>query len=551
MADDPAPPSSKPSVDAEPNESKVPGSVPEDEFEPFEPNKPLLPAGTDAVVRAVDWRGALPFTHIFQGFRIAKQGSMILLALVAVLLLYLTGQALDAAWRVVPWTERPVAGSVELYAATVLLPEAPDYHQAVATERERLEQNVERRRATLAAARDVDPAGIDLGDIKDDILAERAAAIAAARELGEDADAAAAVRSAYENASEEWAQVRAVEGVGPFMAFLEFETNQLNAAVVALLLDWSVWGALSALGAMLLIGPAWAITQYPVFFLLYFLISLAILAICGGAMTRIAAIGFARDETVGFREALRFSSGKFVSFVTAPLIPLLLLGALGLLVAAGGAIMNLWAPGTVVVAAGFFLILLAALVMTLLVVGLLGGVSLMFPVIAVESTDSFDAMSRSFTYLYGQPWRLLFYKLVALVYGAAVYGAVRLFAWLLLLLAHAFAGLLVFRTLDGDRPVLGSIWTDTLPPGSLSYDVDYFALSPMNDLAASLLSFWIYLVVALVAAFAVSLYFTLSTIIYLLIRREVDATSLDDVYIEYDEAALMRELAVDELKASK
>ncbi len=43
---------------------------------------------------------------------------------------------------------------------------------------------------------------------------------------------------------------------------------------------------------------------------------------------------------------------------------------------------------------------------------------------------------------------------------------------------------------------------------------------------------WNYLVIGLIGAFAISFYFSSNTIIYYLMRREVDATELDDVYVE-------------------
>ena len=520
----------------------------DDAFPPFDPQQPSLPAGQDAIVRGVDWPSALPFLNLFKTFRIAKQGSMMLLALATVLLLYLAGQALDGIWSLLPG-DRPLAGEVELNEQAAVDP-ALDYGRTAGLLREQVRAEYDARRAAIARGRGVELATVDLGDVKGDILARRADAVRAARELPADGVAGAreaAVRAAYANASSEWDAARRIEGRGPFMVFLEYEIGQFNAAVAALL-TLDVPGALGRLWALLFVGPGWALTQHPVFFGLFAAFALAVLAVCGGAMCRIAAVSFARDEMISLREALKFSSGKFVSFVSAPLIPLILLLALGLLAAVGGALFNFWSIGAVLAAAGFFLILLAGLVMALLVVGLVGGFNLMYPTIAVESTDSFDAMSRSFNYLYDKPWRLAFYDAVALVYAAIVYAAARLFVFLVLALSHAFAGLFVFRDLEGGRDVLGAIWTERVSFSSLTYDVDYLALSPGYDLAASVLSFWIYLVVALLAAFALSLYFSGSTIIYFLIRREVDATELDDVYVEYDEAALMRELAVDEAK---
>ena len=41
--------------------------------------------------------------------------------------------------------------------------------------------------------------------------------------------------------------------------------------------------------------------------------------------------------------------------------------------------------------------------MTLILLGLTGGFNLMYPTIAVEGSDSFDAISRSFSYVYARP----------------------------------------------------------------------------------------------------------------------------------------------------
>src|SRR3989440_5840949 len=43
---------------------------------------------------------------------------------------------------------------------------------------------------------------------------------------------------------------------------------------------------------------------------------------------------------------------------------------------------------------------------------------------------------------------------------------------------------------------------------------------------------WVYLAIGLLGAFAISFYFSANTIIYFLMRHEVDATELDDVYLE-------------------
>ena len=47
-----------------------------------------------------------------------------------------------------------------------------------------------------------------------------------------------------------------------------------------------------------------------------------------------------------------------------------------------------------------------------------------------------------------------------------------------------------------------------------------------------MISFWVYLVIAILGAFAISFYFSANTIIYYLMRQEADTTAMDDVYLE-------------------
>ena len=72
----------------------------------------------------------------------------------------------------------------------------------------------------------------------------------------------------------------------------------------------------------------------------------------------------------------------------------------------------------------------------------------------------------------------------------------------------------------------------TDPLQQLPYVPNYEVLKGSEAFAAGLMSWWVYLVIGLVGAFAISFYFSSNTMIYYLMRREVDATDLDDVYVE-------------------
>ena len=126
---------------------------------------------------------------------------------------------------------------------------------------------------------------------------------------------------------------------------------------------------------------------------------------------------------------------------------------------------------------------------------------------------------------------MLFYSAVALAYGAITYLFVRLFIYLTLLLTWFFVGLFVWRHSGSGE----NLWPAIMPHpsfASLPYETDAQALNWGGSLGAFLIAFWNYLAISMLGAFAISFYFSVNTIIYYLMRREVDATEMDDVYLE-------------------
>jgi hypothetical protein len=102
----------------------------------------------------------------------------------------------------------------------------------------------------------------------------------------------------------------------------------------------------------------------------------------------------------------------------------------------------------------------------------------------------------------------------------------------MLVLAHRFGGIAVGATAPSTAPLWTSLWPDPATSGRLSYDIDTLSLTFAQEIGARLIWLWVHLVIALLGAFAVCFYFSANTIIYYLLRKEVDATDLDDVYIE-------------------
>jgi hypothetical protein len=349
------------------------------------------------------------------------------------------------------------------------------------------------------------------------------------------------LRRVYRDAYAELRDAKSVKGIGLFHAFFAYEAERVNGVVHGVITgNWVGPDSVTEnVKNFFVVGPMWLMRHHPLYFVLFTLLFLTVWAIFGGAIARIAAVHVARDEKLSVRAALAFSLGKFLSFVSAPLIPLVIVLIVGLVPLLAGILSSIPYVGpifNILMGALFILILAAGFVMTLVLLGTFGGFNLMYPTIAVEGSDSFDAISRSFSYVYARPWRMLLYTLVAIIYGALCYLFVRLFIWLMLSLTHTFVGAGMWADAPSTDPLWSTMWRGpSAPPGRLSYDIDFLTLRGDQDIAAGLLAFWIYLAVGMLGAFAISFYFTANTIIYYLMRHEVDATELDDVYLEQSE----------------
>ena len=439
-------------------------------------------ADDGVVVREINWREAFGFTHLFRGFRIAVHPSKLVLALVALGCLWCGGLILDVIW--------------------------PSSYQVTSEER----------------------AALYRGDTR------------ATFDSDVDAQLNRYLRE-YRARREETANP------GVFHTFFDYEVGRANdvlmvpAAVFRSAAYESIWQFIK-------VGPVWLWTKHWVFALIYTAWFLLIWSLFGGAISRIAAVHVARDEKISVRHALTFSGGKVLSFVFAPIIPVLIVLGIGLTIALTSTVL-LHIPwvGPIVAGLFFFLALLGGFIITLVVLGTIGGFNLMYPTVAVEGSDSFDAISRSFSYVFARPWRMLWYTVVALVYGAICYLFVRFFVYLVLATTWFFMAWLLGgqHAPPADKSpadVWPRIWSQPVDPlASLRWSPDYDHLKGTEAVAAGLIVWWTYLVIGLVGAFAISYYFSANTIIYFLMRREVDATEMDDVYVQETDDAIEEPLA--------
>jgi hypothetical protein len=237
----------------------------------------------------------------------------------------------------------------------------------------------------------------------------------------------------------------------------------------------------------------------------------------GTALCRTAAVRLAADEQIGWGAALRFAGRKWPACLLAPLLPI------GGVVAATIPVLILgWIiranVGLLLGGLLWPLVLVAAFVMAVLLLGALFGWPLMWSAISTEGTDTFDALSRSYAYLFQRPLRCLFYVVVAAFLG-----------WLGWLLVLGFSEGVIY---------LG-YWAAGWGCGNEQLKAimtNGEGLSGAGVFGARLVHFWTSCLRLLAVGYLFSYFWTASTAIYLLLRHDVDATEMDEVFLDADAA---------------
>ncbi len=175
-------------------------------------------------------------------------------------------------------------------------------------------------------------------------------------------------------------------------------------------------------------------------------------------------------------------------------------------------------PGLVLGGILWPLVLVAGFLMAVLLLGLLFGWPLMWAAISAEGTDSFDALSRTYAYVFQRPLRYLFYVIVAGVIGWLGWIVVREFAAGIVWLGYWAAGW------GCGQATIASI----LNPGD--------ELSGVGQFGAGLIRFWAGCVKMLAVGYCFSYFWTASAAVYFLLRHDVDATEMDEVFLDADAA---------------
>ncbi|MFH1023946.1 MAG: hypothetical protein V1809_11235 [Planctomycetota bacterium] len=245
----------------------------------------------------------------------------------------------------------------------------------------------------------------------------------------------------------------------------------------------------------------------------------------GGAICRIAALEFSQEDRIELKKALAYAGKHYRSFLWPPLAVAFIALAFFFGILAIGWIGRIWFVGKVVAGVLFPLALAAGLVIAVLIVGGVAGFPLMAPAVAVEGTDSFDAVSRAFNYFYNRPWRLLFSYVLAGIYGIVSVATVAIFA--------TMAGSIAYAGLKAGMGGTAGILRDYVAGGVVLADLPSFS----TQVAAVLVYAAVFLLKGAVCSYGVAYFFVAATLVYFSLRESVDGMSPDEIYEEKEVAA--------------
>ncbi len=183
------------------------------------------------------------------------------------------------------------------------------------------------------------------------------------------------------------------------------------------------------------------------------------------------------------------------------------------------------------------LALVSGFVMAILAVGSLLGYPLMYPTVAVEGTEVYDAASRSIMYVLTRPIKYIIYQLVTAITGIVSFAIVLFFGYLTVKLGFFAAAFLFSFNLPYDK--FSRIFSYI--SGNLS-NPDM----PLNEFISTVvLGFWLFLLVGIICSYAISYFWSAQTLTYLLLRKEIDGIETNEIFEEPEEKPWEKEPEVE------
>jgi hypothetical protein len=285
---------------------------------------------------------------------------------------------------------------------------------------------------------------------------------------------------------------------GPRMVFQQF----INPFVNLFNGQWGLRGFL-----YLLFGCLW---------------TLFVWTFAGLGITRVSLLKLTRNEQSGLDDAFEYSLDHWLTAAGAVGIPLIAVAVLCIPTFVFGLLMG-FDVGVLIAGIFWFLVMIASTIMAILLLGLMFGWPLMVSSVGCEGQNSFDAMTRSYAYAFQRPLHYMFYMLIAILFGG--------FCWMVVCgLTNAVIDLSFWSTSWGSN-IVASGRIEQVQGGIIEIDKAPDSISGALTAGRNMIGLWNALLKTLAAAFIYGLFWCMASAIYLLLRKDVDETELDEIYL--------------------
>ncbi len=270
--------------------------------------------------------------------------------------------------------------------------------------------------------------------------------------------------------------------------------------------------------------PALLLKDAPMVALIILPLMLVWTSLFAGAITRSAACEIGQGVHLSWPQSLGFALRRLPTLVLALALPLIIVWLIVLALSVGGAalfslnVLNLlggllW-PGFLI--AG----LIAAIVMLAFVLSW----SMLIPSVSCEGTDAIDAVQHAYSFVFARPLRLVVYLVILVAQLAVFMTIIGIILWLAVHVAQSAA--LTWTTPRGIQ-ALGQVplHSGIEPPFGTP------APSLSTRISRGLVNFWSLIPAALLLAFPISYLWTGATMLYLAMRRLVDAQDFSEIWM--------------------
>lgn len=249
----------------------------------------------------------------------------------------------------------------------------------------------------------------------------------------------------------------------------------------------------------------------------------------GAIIVRASVLQLTVDDRPQLSQLFRHAFKKFSAHFLAPLIVLLLVVALTMVLMLLAGLFAQWDASLWIAGLLWGPALIFAFGIAILLLGLWLGWPLIWTTIGTEGGDSFDALSRAYSYTSQRPLHYLFYTLVATVVGTL--------GWFFV---YYVSDSVIHLTYWGAAWITG--WERITV---ITENTD--KLETAGRLGVWMIDCWVGLVRTVVTAFTCSYFWASMTTVYLLLRSDVDRMEMDEVHLDPQDATYgLPPLVIDE-----